>query len=140
MGSLKIFSSKIRLYTLRNVYIATPVTDTMKDTSQSNQILVPKIWPRSDPEELAKFDPRTKHCTMNCGPSTLDPRSKKERLFQCTDCYIQTRHITVIPVQPPIPTRCFDYKAQYTDSPETGPFGWGPTPEDAITDLQNQDA
>jgi hypothetical protein len=43
-------------------------------------------WPRSDPSELEKFDPRTKQCTMNCGQSGLDPRSKKEVLFQCDEC------------------------------------------------------
>jgi hypothetical protein len=46
----------------------------------------PFYWPRSDPEALAKFDPDSKICTMNCGSSTHDPRSKKECKFQCTDC------------------------------------------------------
>lgn len=43
-------------------------------------------WPRSDPAELEKFDPRTKQCTMNCGQHSHDPRSKKEVLFQCDEC------------------------------------------------------
>lgn len=41
---------------------------------------------RADPEELAKFDPRTKVCTMNCGPHIDDPRGDKERKFLCDDC------------------------------------------------------
>lgn len=41
---------------------------------------------RADPEELAKFDPRTKVCTMNCGPHADDPRDDKERKFLCDDC------------------------------------------------------
>lgn len=97
------------------------------------------VWPRSDPAELEKFDPRTKKCTMNCGPSSLDPRSKKERLFQCTDCSIQPRRIITHYFGPPIPTRCFDYRAQYEDADETDQFGWGPTPEDAITDLRQKE-
>jgi hypothetical protein len=43
-------------------------------------------WPRADPAELARFDPSTKLCTMNCGPSSLDPRSAAERQLLCGDC------------------------------------------------------
>ena len=43
-------------------------------------------WPRADPAELAKFDPRSKVCTMNCGRSSDDPRSEAERQLLCTDC------------------------------------------------------
>lgn len=43
-------------------------------------------WRRADPEELANFDPRTKACTMNCGPHRDDPRCEKERKFLCDDC------------------------------------------------------
>lgn len=43
-------------------------------------------YQRSDPAALAKFDPATKQCTMNCGPANGDPRSDKERKFQCEDC------------------------------------------------------
>jgi hypothetical protein len=43
-------------------------------------------WTRADPAELAKFDPASKVCTMNCGPSGLDPRSRAERMFLCDDC------------------------------------------------------
>lgn len=41
---------------------------------------------RADPVALAAFDPRTKACTMNCGPSFDDPRSPEERRFLCPDC------------------------------------------------------
>lgn len=43
-------------------------------------------WPRADPDELAKFDPDSKVCVMNCGPSSDDPRSAAERIFLCDDC------------------------------------------------------
>lgn len=43
-------------------------------------------WPRADPDELSKFDPSTKVCTMNCGQSGMDPRTAKERKFLCDDC------------------------------------------------------
>lgn len=43
-------------------------------------------WPRADPAELAKFDPASKVCNMNCGPHVHDPRSREERLFLCDDC------------------------------------------------------
>lgn len=46
----------------------------------------PIEWPRADPAALDKFDPATKTCTMNCGPHAHDPRSRKERLFLCSDC------------------------------------------------------
>ncbi len=46
----------------------------------------PMCWPRADPAALAAFDPRTKVCTMNCGPSTCDPRTAAERVLLCTDC------------------------------------------------------
>jgi hypothetical protein len=48
--------------------------------------ITPIEWPRADPAALAGFDPRTKVCTMNCGPSTDDPRSDAERQLLCTDC------------------------------------------------------
>ena len=47
-------------------------------------------WPRADPVALSKFDPSTKICTMNCGPSSLDPRNEKERKFLCDDCLNKT--------------------------------------------------
>ena len=42
--------------------------------------------PRADHAALAAFDPRTKSCTMNCGPTTDDPRSPEERRFLCPEC------------------------------------------------------
>lgn len=53
----------------------------------------PFDWPRADPAELAKFDPATKTCLMNCGQHRDDPRSEKERLFLCGDC--QTRDVEI---------------------------------------------
>lgn len=41
---------------------------------------------RADPSAFANFDPRTKVCTMNCGPTVGDPRSPEERRFLCPDC------------------------------------------------------
>lgn len=41
---------------------------------------------RADPAELARFDPATKRCTMNCGPSRKNPRTDAERKFLCDDC------------------------------------------------------
>jgi hypothetical protein len=46
------------------------------------------VWPRADPAELARFDPRTKVCSMNCGPSTADPRSANERALLCDECWV----------------------------------------------------
>jgi hypothetical protein len=45
---------------------------------------------------------------------------------------IKTEHVF-----PPIPDRRFDWSACYDDQDETGPFGWGPTEEAAIKDLQD---
>jgi len=55
---------------------------------QLQSITFPKKidWPRADPIALASFDPATKVCTMNCGPSADDPRTHKERKFLCGDC------------------------------------------------------
>jgi hypothetical protein len=47
----------------------------------------PIVFTRADPSELAKFDPKTKYCHMNCGPHREDPRSEEERQFLCEDCY-----------------------------------------------------
>lgn len=46
----------------------------------------PLTFPRADPEQLKNFDPGTKMCVMNCGPSFSDPRDAKERKFLCEDC------------------------------------------------------
>ena len=47
---------------------------------------IPLEWPRADPAALARFDQRTKLCTMNCGPHREDPRTKAERKLLCGDC------------------------------------------------------
>jgi len=47
---------------------------------------MPLEWPRADPEALARFDPRTRLCTMNCGPHRDDPRTNAERKLLCGDC------------------------------------------------------
>lgn len=46
----------------------------------------PIEWERADPAGLARFDPSTKICDMNCGKHGLDPRSHEERLFLCDLC------------------------------------------------------
>lgn len=51
----------------------------------------PIAFPRADPAALAEFDEATKCCHMQCGPHALDPRSRKERLFLCTDCCVEAR-------------------------------------------------
>jgi hypothetical protein len=43
-------------------------------------------FPRADRAALALFDASTKACTMNCGPSTTDPRDWRERRYLCDDC------------------------------------------------------
>lgn len=47
----------------------------------------PIEFPRADPAELAKFDPSTKACLMNCGGHRDDPRDDVERKLLCDDCY-----------------------------------------------------
>lgn len=44
------------------------------------------VWERADPAALAAFDPRTKRCTHNCGPSRMDPRTAVECKFLCDLC------------------------------------------------------
>lgn len=46
----------------------------------------PVRWPRADPVALKNFDPRSKQCTMNCGPSKDDPRTTAERKLLCDEC------------------------------------------------------
>lgn len=65
----------------------------------------PIEWTRADPAALAKFDPASKVCTMNCGPHGLDPRSRAERLLLCDDCE------TVAPA--PRSTNRYGVKADY---------------------------
>ena len=50
-------------------------------------VVSPMVFTRADPAALARFDPRTKHCLMNCGRHSLDVRSKAERKFLCPECY-----------------------------------------------------
>lgn len=47
----------------------------------------PLVFTRADPAELAKFDPRSKACSMNCGPHADDPRTRAERMFLCPECH-----------------------------------------------------
>ena len=53
----------------------------------------PINWKRANPEDLARFDPRTKYCVHNCGPHRDDPRSKTECKFLCEDCVPDTKEI-----------------------------------------------
>jgi NADPH-dependent glutamate synthase beta subunit-like oxidoreductase len=51
----------------------------------------PIEFTRADPAELAKFDPATKLCQMNCGAHRDDPRSFKEIKLLCGDCLDATQ-------------------------------------------------
>lgn len=46
----------------------------------------PITFTRADPVALAAFDPRSKLCTMNCGPHAQDPRTEAECRFLCPEC------------------------------------------------------
>lgn len=48
----------------------------------------PLVFTRADPAELARFDPSTKFCHMNCGPHRQGPGTRAERKLLCGDCYI----------------------------------------------------
>jgi NTP pyrophosphatase (non-canonical NTP hydrolase) len=67
--------------TIRNVRMK------KKQTAQPIQAME---FRRADPEALAKFDPDTKRCTMNCGPHAKDTRTDKERKFLCDECITLT--------------------------------------------------
>ncbi len=54
---------------------------------QEHQALQPLVFTRADPAALASFDPRSKICSMNCGPHRDDPRTREERLLLCDECY-----------------------------------------------------
>lgn len=43
-------------------------------------------YDRTPKEILDKFDMNSKVCVCNCSPGTGDPRSRKERRYQCSDC------------------------------------------------------
>lgn len=62
------------------------VRETKRHGAKREQPCEPIVWQRADPAELARFDPRTKICTMNCGPSSMDPRNSAERLLLCDEC------------------------------------------------------
>lgn len=55
------------------------------------QVEQPLVFTRADPAELARFDPATKICTMNCGAHRDDPRSWQERQLLCEDCWPNVR-------------------------------------------------
>lgn len=63
----------------------------MNKKNMPPKVYPPIEWPRADPEALARFDPKTKTCTMNCGPHEHDPRSWAECKFLCDDCLITER-------------------------------------------------
>lgn len=69
----------------RRVACVQTVEQKMKK-AKTTLVREPIEWPRADPAELAKFDPHTKECTMNCGPCRDDPRTDAERKFLCDDC------------------------------------------------------
>lgn len=52
--------------------------------------LPPPVFPRADPVALKAFDPKTKRCTMNCGPCHQDTRDARERMFLCDECDLVT--------------------------------------------------
>lgn len=48
------------------------------------------------------------------------------------------RKIVTSNVYPPIPIRQFDWCAHFDGDEECGPYGWGETEADAISDLKQQ--
>lgn len=61
------------------------MTRQLTDAQKKN--VSPIVWPRADPIALRHFDPKTKQCTMSCGPHVDDPRSTAERKLLCRECY-----------------------------------------------------
>ena len=57
------------------------------DRARQAHVEHPLAFTRADPAALASFDPRTKICSMNCGPHRDDPRTREERLLLCDECY-----------------------------------------------------
>jgi len=43
--------------------------------------------------------------------------------------------IKTVQVNPPIPTRAFDWCAYDEDAPEEGPYGWGKTEREALLEI-----
>ncbi len=71
---------------------------------------------RADPSAFANFDPRTKVCTMNCGPTVGDPRSPEERRFLCPDCVTvpvpnADNAMRAVPKDAPVMTAWNNYKS-----------------------------
>lgn len=58
-----------------------------KKKAQAAATVQPLVFTRADPVALAAFDPATKQCMMNCGQHRDDPRSMKECMFLCGDCW-----------------------------------------------------
>ncbi len=67
------------------------MTKVRQRPGQASAPAAPMVWPRADPVALARFDPRTKVCSMNCGPSADDPRTPAERALLCNDCWVVAR-------------------------------------------------
>ena len=74
--------------------------------------LAPLMWTRADPATLASFDPRTKVCSMNCGPHADHPRSHAERAFLCPEC-----HTVEVPNDAVSPQSTEDFAAGRTVAP-----------------------
>ena len=66
------------------------MSTTARKPTKARALMAPYEWTRADPAALARFDQRTKVCSMNCGPSTYDPRSANERALLCDDCWVVT--------------------------------------------------
>lgn len=66
-------------------------TRTKRHQAQLEQAPVRIGFTRADPAELARFDPVTKICSMNCGPHRDDPRTPAERKLLCQDCWPNAR-------------------------------------------------
>lgn len=76
----------------------------------------PTKFERADQNALAAFDPRTKVCTMNCGPTVGDPRSPEERRFLCPDCVTvpvpnADNAMRAVPKDAPVMTAWNNYKS-----------------------------
>lgn len=72
-----------------------------------------------------------KHCP-ECG------YTKEDALIHW-DHHLCKRPITTTFIQPPIPVRCFDWQAYYTDEgEEAGRYGYGETKEAAIKELKQK--
>lgn len=77
VGSIKHLTIKANQQ-LRRGDLATPV---------GTKPLMHQKWPRAESAVLAAFDPKTRQCSMNCGPHADDPRSHAERKLLCQACW-----------------------------------------------------